>query len=209
MKDSLSPGDSYKILVEWARHHNERLSFFNNTNMLIHGAIVTAIGYLVYDKNSLLGLDRNNVLILALSLFGIITAWFWRRGLLRMRIETNVRFGQLRALERIMGLNLEQQIFTEGYRFFFPEEAGVDASLEEVKEVKNKPKKPEMQWEGLGLLDRFKTVLMKLRILKIEERDLSLLDAFMNLLWVLVFVYSIIIILFFIASLYVLVKRIC
>lgn len=112
----MKPEESYKILVDLVEHHTERLQQFNNINIAIHSLIITAIGYMVYKENTWI-LPSN---LRSIPLLGTFLALVWVAGLKKIRIESGMRYTQLRALERIIrgGLEPEQQIFTEGYRFF-------------------------------------------------------------------------------------------
>lgn len=139
----MKPEESYKILVEWARHQTDRLGQFNNINMAVHALIVTAMGYKVSINTWSSGENYWQVCIL--SLFGLILSFLWYKGIRRMRNEADMRYAQLQALERKMELGPIQQLFTEGNRFFY--DGGV-----RVRELR----KISLDREGMGFLKIYK-----------------------------------------------------
>ena len=124
---SFKPEDSYKILVDWIKYEHERMQHFNNVSMAVHSLILTAIGYIVYNE----GWQFPKILLI-ISVLGVLLALIWLLGLTRIRIEADMRFVQLRALEKKMELILEQELFIEGYKFFF---CNNDVRLEELKNL--------------------------------------------------------------------------
>lgn len=136
----MKPEESYKILVEWVKYEHERMQHFNNVNMAVHTLIVTAIGILVYNEGWLF--------LLLVTVIGFCLAMIWLLGICRIRVEADVRFAQLRALEGIMEERVqiipEQQLFTEGYKFFFGGE-NAQLQVETLKEFKKK-------WQFFGFL---------------------------------------------------------
>lgn len=139
----MKPEDSYKILVEWVKYEHERMQHFNTLSMAVHSLIVTAIGYIVYNE----GWQFPKILLI-ISVLGVLLALIWLLGLIRIRIEADIRFAQLRTLERIMEdeIKPEQKLFTEGYNFFFGGE-----TIDELKEHKGK-------WKSFGFLNLYKVL---------------------------------------------------
>lgn len=139
----MDPEESYKILVEVARHQTDRLGQFNNINMAVHALIVTAMGYKVSINT---WPSRENYWqVCILSLFGLILAFLWYIGIRRMRNEVDMRYAQLRALERKMKVGPIQQIFTEGFRFFH----GNGVRVRELRKI-------SLDREGMGFISIYK-----------------------------------------------------
>ncbi|MBI5199865.1 MAG: hypothetical protein HZA09_07620 [Nitrospirae bacterium] len=131
--------ESYKILVDWSKYQHEKMQHFNTVNIAIHTLIITAIGYMIYHKDTWL-LPQNLWMI---PLIGFILGLAWFIGLCRLRLDVDVWYAQLRALERVFGEDIkqEQKIFTEGYNFY---KCG-QVNIEELKELK-------CRWKFFGFL---------------------------------------------------------
>lgn len=131
--------ESYKILVDWSKYQHEKMQHFNTVNMAIHALIITAIGYMVYHKDTWV-LPQNLWMV---PLLGFILGLAWFVGLRRLRLDVDVLYAQLRALERVFGEDIkqEQNIFTEGYNFY---KCG-QVKIEELKELK-------CRWKLFGFL---------------------------------------------------------
>lgn len=142
----MEPEESYKILVDWSKYQHEKMQHFNTVNIAIHTIIITAIGYIIYHSNKWL-LPLN---LWVVPLLGLILGLLWLIGLLRLRLDADVLFAQLRALERILeDIKPEQKIFTEGNKFY---KCG-QVEIEELKELKCK-------YKFLGFLTIYKIVVV-------------------------------------------------
>ena len=122
--------ESYKILVDWSKYQHEKMQHFNTVNMAIHTLIITAIGYMVYHKDTWV-LPQNLWMV---PLLGFILGLAWFIGLRRLRLDVDVLYAQLRALERVFGEDIkqEQKIFIEGDNFY---KCG-QVKIEELKGLK-------------------------------------------------------------------------
>ena len=105
--------ESYKIIVDWSKYEHEKMEHFNTVNIAIHTIIVTAIGYVVWNRNGWL-LPYN---LWVLPIFGFLLGLLWFKGLCDVRDEVDFRYEQLRSLEVNIN-NKEQKIFTKGYDYF-------------------------------------------------------------------------------------------
>ncbi|GBE18975.1 hypothetical protein BMS3Abin16_01587 [archaeon BMS3Abin16] len=103
--------DEYRILVDLVKHQHQRRQDFNRTFLTANTIIFGASAVMLQSESPL-----NSVLKL-LGGLGILISLVWLLISERITLEADLRFFQLRGLEKRMGR--EEGIYTSGNRFFF------------------------------------------------------------------------------------------
>ncbi len=101
----------YSILVELIKHQHTRLQDFDKTFLTANTILIGACAILIGGDNTKL-----YSYLIPLCILGIAISLIWLCVMQRMKVDSELRWFQLRNLERL--LPGEKGIFSEGYSFF-------------------------------------------------------------------------------------------
>ena len=99
------------ILVELIKHQHTRVQDFNKTILTVNTILVSACAIFFKGDNS--GL---HLYLIPLCFLGITISLVWLFVLQRMKVDTDLRWFQLRYMERL--LSRPKGPFSEGYKYF-------------------------------------------------------------------------------------------
>ena len=102
----------YEILVDLIKHQTDRITSFNRTFLTVNSIIVGAIIYYLKPLNEKLDF------FLLLPIVGGLISFLWFCGVTRMKLDSKLRFYQLRCAEVRLKRG-KNGIFISGYEFFF------------------------------------------------------------------------------------------
>ncbi len=102
----------YKILVDLIKHQHTRIQDFDKTFLTVNTILIGTCAFLLKEYNLKLALC-----LFPLCILGIATTLIWICSHQRMNIDSDLRWFQLRDIER--GLSRSNGIFIGGNRYFF------------------------------------------------------------------------------------------
>lgn len=132
----------YSILVDLIKHQHTRVQDFDRTFLTANTILIAACAIL-------LGRDKTELYsyLIPLCILGIAISFVWLSVLQRMKVDSDLRWFQLRDIERL--LSRPRGVFSGGYTFFRDKEL-------ETSDGKEVP----LKFPGglLGALARFRVV---------------------------------------------------
>lgn len=105
----------YEILVDLVKHQHDRISNHFTAFIAVATFLATFIGWFISEAKSTEIIEKYGIVVF-LCFLGVAICDRWRLVILRIIMDTRLRYFQLRDIERRLGR--DYGIFTEGYRFF-------------------------------------------------------------------------------------------
>jgi hypothetical protein len=104
--------EEYKILVDFLKFHHRRRQTFETTFLTINTILVSGIAYIL--KSATL---ETKIFLIPICIIGVIVSMVWLCIGERIAIDGNLKYFQLRCVER--KLNCSGGILITGHNFFF------------------------------------------------------------------------------------------